>query len=346
MHPGFFETAGPFSLNHIAEQTQSTLGPDADGLQMINRVQTLNAASEGELSFFANRRYANDFLATKASACILSNRDLKGAPATLATLAAPNPYVSFARAMRLFYADALVSKAAIALPDVSAGLVHPTAQIDKGARIEMGAIVGREAKVGRNTTISAGAIIGYRTVLGDDCHVGAGTSVTHAIVGDHVILHAGVRIGQDGFGFAMSKTGHLKVPQVGCVIISDNVEIGANSTIDRGTLSDTLIGEGTKIDNLVQIGHNVVIGRHCVIVSQSGIAGSAELGDFVVMGAQSGILGHVKVGSGAQIAGMAHVKNDVGPNARMGGTPAKPFNEWAREVAAVRLLGRRGKQVH
>jgi len=151
-----------------------------------------------------------------------------------------------------------------------------------------------------------------------------------------------VRIGQDGFGFAMGPKGHVKVPQVGRVIIGNDVEIGANSTVDRGALSDTMIGEGTKIDNLVQIAHNVIIGRHCVIVAQSGIAGSAELGDFVVMGAHSGVIGHLKVGDRAQIAGMAHVKNDVEPGARMGGTPAVPFREWAREVAAIKALGKRG----
>jgi UDP-3-O-[3-hydroxymyristoyl] glucosamine N-acyltransferase len=157
------------------------------------------------------------------------------------------------------------------------------------------------------------------------------------------VIHAGARIGQDGFGFAMSGEGHLKVPQIGSVIIGDNVEIGANTTIDRGSLSNTIIGEGTKIDNLVQIGHNVKIGRHCVIVAQSGIAGSAELGDFVVMGAQSGVLGHIKVGSGTQIAGMAHVKTDLEAGSKVGGTPAKPFNEWARELAAVKKLGRSNK---
>jgi UDP-3-O-[3-hydroxymyristoyl] glucosamine N-acyltransferase len=167
--------------------------------------------------------------------------------------------------------------------------------------------------------------------------------VTHALIGDRVTLHAGVRIGQDGFGYAMSAEGHVKVPQVGRVIIGDDVEIGANSTVDRGFLMDTTIGEGTKIDNLVQIAHNVVIGRHCVIIAQSGIAGSARLGDFVIMGAQSGIVEHVKVGDGAQIAGMAHVKNDVLPGARMGGTPARPFREWAREVAAVKQLGKIGR---
>jgi UDP-3-O-[3-hydroxymyristoyl] glucosamine N-acyltransferase len=179
-------------------------------------------------------------------------------------------------------------------------------------------------------------------VLGRDCYVGAGATITHALIGNGVIVHAGARIGQDGFGFAMSAKGHRKIPQIGRVIIGDDVEIGANSTIDRGSLSDTTIGEGTKIDNLVQIAHNVVIGRHCVIVAQSGIAGSAELGDFVVMGAHSGVIGHVKVGSGAQIAGMAHVKDDVEAGARMGGTPARPFKDWAREVAALKQLGRKG----
>jgi UDP-3-O-[3-hydroxymyristoyl] glucosamine N-acyltransferase len=178
-------------------------------------------------------------------------------------------------------------------------------------------------------------------VLGRDCYIGIGASLIHAIVGNGVIIHPGVRIGQDGFGFAMSASGHVKVPQIGRVLIGDNVEIGANTTVDRGSLSDTVIGEGTKIDNLVQIAHNVRIGRHCIIVAQSGIAGSAQLGDLVVMGAHSGVVGHVTVGSGAQIAGMAHVKDDVAPGARMGGTPARPFKEWAREVAAIKQLSRR-----
>jgi UDP-3-O-[3-hydroxymyristoyl] glucosamine N-acyltransferase len=208
--------------------------------------------------------------------------------------------------------------------------------------IEPGAVVGREAVIGAGTTIAAGAVVGFRVVVGSDCYIGAGATVTHAIVGNAVIIHPGVRIGQDGFGFAMGAKGHVKVPQIGRVIIGDDVEIGANSTVDRGALSDTIIGEGTKIDNLVQIAHNVIIGRHCVIVAQSGVAGSAELGDFVVMGAHSGVIGHVKVGNGAQIAGMAHVKNDVEPGARMGGTPARPFKEWAREVAAIKALGKRG----
>jgi UDP-3-O-[3-hydroxymyristoyl] glucosamine N-acyltransferase len=185
-------------------------------------------------------------------------------------------------------------------------------------------------------------VIGYRVCVGRNCFVGPSVSLTHALVGDRVILHAGARIGQDGFGFAMGAQGHLKVPQIGRVIIQDDVEIGANSCVDRGALKDTIIGQGTKIDNLVQIGHNVVTGRNCVIVGHVGISGSTELGDFVVMGGQSGAAGHLKIGAGAQIAGASHVKDDVPPGARMGGTPAVPLRDFGRQISALRRLSRTG----
>ena len=340
-HQGFFHRAGPFALSDVAHAIGATLTENQDGTRSIEDIRSLQTAGASDLAFFENRKYIEQLGATKAGACILTSTDAFRAPVATATLTTSKPYNSFARALTLFYADALRSKAAANPAHRDGGLVHPSALVAEGVTIEPGAVVGREAVIGEGTTVAAGAVIGFRVVLGRDCYVGAGATITHAIVGNGVIVHAGARIGQDGFGFAMSAKGHRKVPQIGRVLIGDDVEIGANSTVDRGSLSDTRIGDGTKIDNLVQIGHNVVIGRHCVIVAQSGIAGSATLGDFVVMGAHSGVIGHVKVGNGAQIAGLAHVKNDVEAGARMGGTPAKPFKEWAREVAALKQIGKR-----
>jgi UDP-3-O-[3-hydroxymyristoyl] glucosamine N-acyltransferase len=343
-HADFFERAGPFTLREIAAHVGATLLHDSDGARPIEDVRPLRSAGPSHLAFFDNRRYADQLTTTEAGACIVSGDDARRVPERAAILTTPTPYMAFAMALRLFYADALRSKAAAEAADRGAGtLVHPSARIGEGAVVEPGAVVGREAVIGAGTAVAANAVVGYRVVLGRDCYVGAGATLTHAVVGNGVIIHAGARIGQDGFGFAFGAGGRLKVPQVGCVVIGDDVEIGANTTIDRGTLADTVIGEGTKIDNLVQIAHNVIIGRHCIIVAQSGIAGSAELGDYVVMGAKSGVIGHVKIGRGAQIAGMAHVKDDVPPGAKMGGTPARPFKEWAREIAAVHLLARRSR---
>nr|WP_244500346.1 UDP-3-O-(3-hydroxymyristoyl)glucosamine N-acyltransferase [Methyloceanibacter methanicus] len=186
--------------------------------------------------------------------------------------------------------------------------------------MEPGAIVGPDAQIGQGTTIASGAVVGFRVHIGRDSYIGPNACVTHALIGNRVILHAGVAIGQDGFGFAMGREGHMKVPQIGRVVVQDDVEIGANSTVDRGALRDTIIGEGTKIDNLVQIGHNVIVGRHCIIVSQTGISGSSELGDFVALGGQVGLVGHLKIGAGAQIAASSNVRGDVPAGARWGGT--------------------------
>lgn len=338
-HPGFFDIAGPFTLAEIAAATQSEVKGADDGRALAG-VQPLSEASPRHLSFFENRKYLPQLLATTAGGCLVSAQFAERVPAGTVALVTKSPYRAFAQALALFYPEAMHSKAA---PGGGDQRISPSAVIEDGAEIEPGAVVGPEARIGRGSRIAAGAVIGYRVTIGRDCYIGANASVVHALVGDRVILHAGVRIGQDGFGFAMGREGHLKVPQVGRVILQDDVEIGANSTVDRGALKDTIIGEGTKIDNLVQIGHNVVIGRHCVIVGQVGISGSTELGDFVVMGGQSGAVGHIKIGAGAQIAGGSHPKDDVPPGAIMAGTPARPFKQWAREVAAIQRLSRRSR---
>jgi UDP-3-O-[3-hydroxymyristoyl] glucosamine N-acyltransferase len=338
-HPGFFVRSPPLRLADLAHRLGAGLAPQANGESLIEDVRPLAEAQPRHLSFLDNRKYMPQLTETRAGACLIAPEFADRVPPGTVALALKAPYRGFATALQIFYPDALQPKAAM----VAAGepLVHPSADIAEGALVEPGAVVGREARIGRGTTVAAGALVGYRVVVGEGCYIGPGVSLTHAIVGSRVILHAGVRIGQDGFGFAMGPQGHLKVPQIGRVLLHDDVEIGANSCVDRGALKDTVIGQGTKIDNLVQIGHNVVIGRHCVIVGQTGISGSTELGDFVVMGGQSGAVGHIKVGSGAQIAGGGHAKDDVPAGARMGGTPAVPMAEWARQIAALKRLGRR-----
>jgi UDP-3-O-[3-hydroxymyristoyl] glucosamine N-acyltransferase len=337
-HPGFFERAGPFPLGAVARACEAELGTSTDGARLIADVRGLADAGADHVTFLDNRKYLGQLQTTRAGACLVSPPSASRVPATVAALLTKAPYRGFALALRLFYPDALRPRVFGAASD---NAVDPTARLEEGVRIEPGAIVGPEAEIGRGTVIAAGAVIGYRCMIGRDCFIGPHASVTHALIGDRVILHAGVRLGQDGFGFAMGANGHLKVPQIGRVIVQADVEIGANTTIDRGALKDTIIGEGTKIDNLVQIGHNVVIGRHCLIVAHTGISGSTELGDFVVMGGQSGTAGHIKIGAGAQVAGASHPKDDVPPGARVGGTPAQPLKDWARELATLKRLARR-----
>lgn len=338
-HPGFFDLAGPFTAAELAALTQSEVhGDPSRGALLLEGVQPLGEAQPRHVSFLDNRKYLPQLGTTKAGACFVSPKFVDRVPAGTVALINKTPYRAFAQSLAAFYPDAMFSKAAAG---GSRELIDPTAVLEEGVIVEPGAIIGPEATIGRGTRIAAGAVIGYRVAIGRNCYIGPLATVLHALVGDRVIIHPGARIGQDGFGFAMSAQGHLKVPQVGRVILQDDVDIGANTSIDRGALKDTIIGEGSKIDNMVQIGHNVVMGRHCVIVGQVGIAGSAELGDFVVMGGQSGLIGHIKIGSGAQIAGGSHPKDDVPTGAVMAGTPARPFKQWAREVAAISRLAKR-----
>ena len=339
-HPGFFRRAGPFSLADVAKATGAELTPGGVAADMmIEDVRTLTDAGPRDLTFFNNRKYADRLKATNAGACLVLPAFAARVPAATGRLVTADPYRGFAQALMLFYPDSRHMQSA---PGGGRELIDPSAELKEGVIVEPGAVIAAEARIGRGTRIAAGAVVGYRVTIGRDSHIGPLATVAHALVGDRVIIHSGVRIGQDGFGFAMGAGGHLKVPQIGRVIIQDDVEIGANSTVDRGALRDTIIGEGTKIDNLVQIGHNAVIGRHCVLVAQTGISGSTELGDFVVMGGQSGASGHIKIGAGAQIAGTAHPIKDVAPGARIGGTPGRPLTQWARETAVLARLAKRG----
>jgi UDP-3-O-[3-hydroxymyristoyl] glucosamine N-acyltransferase len=337
-HPGFYERAGPFTVAELLDIAEARPGPNFKSKLSITNVLPLDEAGENDLSFFDNPKYLNTYRTTRAGACFVSERYADQALEGTAVLISDQPYRSFALALARFYPGAGRSCTMGPDGDDFTNGVHTSAELEEGVILEPGITIGPQAKIGHGTVICSGARIGYRVCIGRNCYIGPNVNITNTLIGDHVILHSGVSLGQDGFGFAMGPGGHFKVHQIGRVIIQDNVEIGANSTIDRGALRDTTIGEGTKIDNLVQIGHNVVVGRYCVIVSQTGIAGSVEMGDGVVLGGQVGISGHVKIGSGAQIAATSSVIKDVPPGAKWGGTPAKPLSVYFREIALVQKL--------
>lgn len=347
--PVFFPLPEPLTLAAIATLCGAQLRPkdgedvEVVGTRLLRGVATLETAGPDELAFCDTPQFADKMASSRAGACITSERFAAKAAGALPLMIAPRPAAAFLTVIRTLFPSALRPLSIFGQEGVAPGAqVHPSARLEHGVTVDPGAVVGPGAEIGGGTVICAGAIIGPNVRIGRNCSIGPGVSVIHALVGNNVILHGGVRIGSDGFGYQPSPRGHLKVPQLGRVVLQDDVEIGANTTVDRGALSDTVIGEGTKIDNLVQIAHNVVIGRHCIVVSQTGISGSTRLGDFVMLGGQVGVVGHVTIGDGAQIAASSNVNSDVPPGVRWGGSPAKPVREWFREVTTLKRLAARG----
>jgi UDP-3-O-[3-hydroxymyristoyl] glucosamine N-acyltransferase len=335
----FFPQSCAPTLAEVAEWCGAALAAEVDGSRVVEDVAALDQAGPGDLTFLDNPRYLDAFRATRAAAALVAPRFAEAAPASCAALISREPYRAMAQVMAKLYPSAMKPGSTFVESGVSAAAhVHPSARLEAGVVVDPGAVIGRGAEIGAGTVIGANAVIGPGVRIGRNGAVGATTTILAALIGDRVIIHPGVHIGQDGFGFALGARGHLKVPQVGRVIIQDDVEIGAGVTIDRGANRDTVIGEGAKIDNLVMIAHNVVVGRHAVLVSQSGVSGSSVIGDFAALGGQAGIAGHLKVGAGAQVAAAAGVMNDIPAGERWGGAPAKPIREFFREVAAVKKL--------
>ncbi len=334
--PRFFERAGPFTLGELAERCGARLADAAMAGRLVDDVATLDQAGSGQLSFLDNPKYTEAFAQTKAGACILHEKHAALAPAGVALLLSPKPYLTYARVAQLFYPA----------PRAISG-IHPTAVVDPTARLAEGVAVAAHAvieagvTIGEGSSIGAGTVIGRSVVLGRDCRIGPQVTLSHCLIGDRVLLHPGVRIGQDGFGFAPDPAGHVKVPQLGRVQIGSDCEVGANSTIDRGAGPDTVIGPGCWIDNLVQIGHNVTLGRGCIIIAQAGVAGSTEFGDFVVLAAQSGVAGHLKIGSGVRIGAKSGVMTDIPAGESHFGIPATRVKEYFRQVATLRRLAQK-----
>ncbi|CAH1648324.1 UDP-3-O-acylglucosamine N-acyltransferase [Hyphomicrobiales bacterium] len=344
--PIFFPMATSLDFGEVAAICSISLPEGVDASRRVAGVAALEMAGPSDLAYMDNPKYTDALATTKAALCLVSPRFAERVPAGTIALVTPAPYHAFAKVQARLFPNALRPESVFASQGVAPGaIVHPTAVLEPGVTVDPGAVIGPGAEIGAGTVIASHAVIGPQVRIGRNCSIGAGSTIQATLIGNRVIVHPGARIGQDGFGFAMSPKGHMKVPQVGRVIIQDDVEIGANSCIDRGASRDTVIGEGTKIDNLVQIGHNCVIGRHCVICAQTGLAGSSTLEDFVVLGGQVGLAGHLTVGAGAQIAAQSGVAGDVPRGARYGGSPAQPALAWARESALLKMLvAKRGRK--
>ena len=339
----FFKEPAWSTLADIAALTGAQLLDPGRAGQRINRLAAVDRAGPTHLTFFDNRKYADQLAATHAGACFVTEKLETSVPPHVAVLRVADPYRAFVRVSREFHADALRPQSSFDLTGIAASaVVHPTAHLEDGVTVDPLAVIGPDVEIGAGTVIGANAVIGAGVKIGRDCSIGIGASIQCALIGNDVIIHPGCRIGQDGYGYLSGRDGHVKIPQTGRVLIQNAVELGAGTTIDRGALRDTVIGEGTKIDNLVQVGHNVVIGRHCIIVSQSGIAGSSVLGDGVVLGARVGVSDHAVIGDGAQIAARSSVVGEIPPGVRWGGSPAKPIKQFFREIFELERLGREG----
>ncbi len=337
--PRFFTNAGPFPLADLAARAGAELRGADDPSRSVTDVAPLETGEPEHLSFLDNKKYVDAFQASRSGACLVREEFANKAPSGMAVLITDDPYRAYAKIASAFYPPPPLT------PGVAAtATVHPSATLGAGCQVDPGAVIGAGVEIGEHCHIGANAVIGHGVKIGSHCRIGPLSSVGFALIGDRVYIHPGARIGQDGFGFAMGPQGHLTVPQLGRVVIHDDVEIGANSTIDRGAGPDTVIGLGCKIDKLVQIGHNVQLGRGCVLVSQVGISGSTKLGDFVVAAGQAGLTGHLQIGSGARIGAQAGVMRDIAAGETVGGSPAVPITQWLRQTAELaRLVRKKGR---
>lgn len=332
----FFARGGPYGLAAIAVMAGGA-APPSD--KLFYGVAPLRAAGADQVSFLDNRRYIEALEQTSAGAVIVPPDLRDRVPSGTIAIVTDAVSEGWARVAELFHPA----------PPLHPG-IHRTAVIEVGAVVHESAEIGAYAVIQEGVEIGPGCrigpfvLVGKGVTIGCDSRIGAHASLSHAHLGARVTLFPGARIGQEGFGFATTKTGFLSIPQLGRVIIGDDVEIGANTTIDRGSTGDTVIGAGTRLDNLVQIGHNVRIGRCCVIVAQAGIAGSTVLEDFVQVAGQAAVSGHLRVGKGAQIGGQAGVIADVPPGAIMVGMPAQPRKEFFRQVATLKRLAKGPKR--
>lgn len=324
----FYLAKNDVTLAQAAEVMSATLCAKERGGEIIGDIATMGSATEADICFFYDRKSKEKAAAIKAKACVTTAALQEFVPPHVAVLLSDNPKEAFIKLNEFMYAE---KKAALQI-DASAKIAA-TAKIGKDCTIGAYAVIGENVEIGDNCIIGANTVIGHDCRIGNNCRIDNNVSIDYSIIGNNCYIFTGARIGQDGFGFQLINGQHHRIPQLGRVIIGNDVEVGANACIDRGALDDTVIGDGSRIDNLVQIAHNDKIGRGCVIVSQVGIAGSCTLGDYVVLGGQVGLADHLNIGSGVQIAAQSGVMRDIEAGAVVMGSPCVPFKDFMRQVA-------------
>ncbi|RWK11774.1 MAG: UDP-3-O-(3-hydroxymyristoyl)glucosamine N-acyltransferase [Mesorhizobium sp.] len=343
--PVFFAPSRRYTAGEVANLTGANLVDTSQADVAIEALAPANEGGDGALVFVDGKRNFALMQSLKAAAVLCPADFANRAPQGIAVLVHPRPQQAFAMVGRLLFPQAATPGPMTGETGISPQAhIDASARVETGAIVEAGAVIGPDASIGAGTVIAPHAVISRSCKIGRDGYVGPGASIQYALIGNRVIIHGGARIGQDGFGFVGGAKGPERVPQIGRVIIQDDVEIGSNSTVDRGAMSDTIIGQGTKIDNLVQIAHNVRIGRNCIIAGLSGISGSVVVGDNVTMGGGVGLADHLTIGPGAKLAARSGFMSNVPAGEVWGGYPAQPMAEAMREIAMLRRLARTRKQ--
>jgi UDP-3-O-[3-hydroxymyristoyl] glucosamine N-acyltransferase len=331
----FFRRAGPFALAKVASHIGGEISHPEYADRPVHDIAAPDRAGDTDIGVFSDKRFC-EACGKSAALALITSAKLALLLPERPLLVVSDPRLAYAMVGHLFYPP----PAEEARIDDDAH-VDPAATIGEGCRIEAGASVGANAVLGARCHLDACAVIGAGVQIGDDCRIGANACVSHAILGARVHIAAGTVIGGEGYGFVPSPTGLLRVPQLGRVVIGDDVEIGNNCTIDRGALDDTVIGSGTKFDNLVHIAHNVRIGKFCILTAQVGIAGSSTVGDQTMIGGQVAIADHVNIGARVKIVPQSGVIRDIPDGETQGGSPAAPVREWRRQMAALARLAAR-----